>query len=343
MLGRWAWALLVPVVAAAGYAGFQLDWEHAHPTEPEAQASLLWRVSSEPSASAAPLRPLPSSLGLDQRKVRLGERLFQDPRLSRDNSIACASCHNVGMGGADGLPTSIGISGERTAVNSPTVFNSGFNSTQFWDGRAATVEEQIDGPLNHPDEMGTTWGEVIPKIADDPEYRVAFAELYPEGIRPDAVRDAIATYERSLITADSPFDRHLRGEADAISERAEAGLQLFTAYGCSSCHQGINLGGNLFQKFGVVVPRVKDIGSFQKADLGRFNATGREEDRFVFKVPSLRNVTLTAPYFHDGSVESLDEAVRLMGLHQLGRDLSDEEASLISEFLGTLAGELRRE
>lgn len=338
---RLAWALLGLPALAVAYVGFQLYSDPPPSSEPASHPSLLWRVSSEPSASSVPLRPLPASLELDEGKVRLGQRLFNDPRLSRGNTIACASCHNLAAGGTDGMPTSVGINGSRTNLNAPTVLNSGFNASQFWDGRAASLEEQIDGPLNHPDEMGTTWEEVIPKIEDDSDYRRAFAELYPNGIRPDAVRDAIAAYERSLVTANSPFDRYLRGETEAISKRAQAGYQLFTAYGCSSCHQGINVGGNLFQKFGTVMPRFKDIGSFKKADLGRYNVTGREEDRFVFKVPSLRNVTLTAPYFRDGSVESLDQAIRLMGLHQLGRELSDEELSLIAEFLGTLTGKLR--
>lgn len=336
---RAVWALIGVAAVAAGYFALQ---NPAHSPEhiSETAPSLLWGFSAEPSASAAALRPLPSTIELDERKVQLGKRLFHDPRLSREGSVACASCHDIGMGGADGLATSIGLDGARTAVNAPTVLNSGFNAAQFWDGRASTLEEQIDGPLSHPDEMGTSWEEVIAKLEAEAAYVEAFAELYPGGIGPDAVKDAIAAYERSLITPNAPFDRYLRGEEDAISERARAGYRLFTSYGCVSCHQGINIGGNLFEKFGVVVPRHKHVGYFKPADLGRYNVTGRDGDRFVFKVPSLRNVTLTAPYFHDGSAETLAEAIRQMGLHQLGRELSDEEVALLAEFLATLTGEI---
>lgn len=340
MDSRLGWALLSLPAVVAGYAAFLLYSERPLPPEPKARASLLWSISSEPSASAEPVRPLPVSLQFDERKVELGKRLFHDKRLSRDNSVSCSSCHDLEKTGTDGLATSVGVSGKRTALNAPTVFNSGFNSTQFWDGRAATLEEQIDGPLIHPDEMGTTWEEVIPKLAEDPDYPAAFAALYPNGIDPDAIRDAIATYERSLVTSDGPFDRYLRGDSEAISDRAQAGYRAFISNGCGTCHQGINLGGNLFEKFGTVMPRYKDIGSFKIGDLGRFNFTGREEDRFVFRVPPLRNVALTAPYFHDGSVNSLHDAIRLMARHQLGRELSDPEISVIAEFLETLTGEV---
>jgi cytochrome c peroxidase len=333
-------ALLALPALTAGYFWIQHGAEPSRPLDHGDKPSLLWQASSEPSASSALLRPIPVTVELDERKVRLGERLFHDPRLSRDRTIACASCHDLAKGGTDGLPISVGIRGQRTTLNAPTIFNSGFNAVQFWDGRAASLEEQVDGPLQHPAEMDMSWEEAIARIEEDPDYRRQFGELDPRGVTPDAVRDAIATYERSLITPDAPFDRYLRGQADAISERAQAGYRLFRSSGCGSCHQGINVGGNLFAKFGVVLPRFKDIGSFKNSDLGRFNVTGREEDRFVFKVPSLRNAALTAPYFHDGSVQSLPEAVRLMARHQLGRELPDAELLLVVEFLESLTGRL---
>jgi cytochrome c peroxidase len=288
-----------------------------------------------------PITPLPLHLPLDQRKVNLGHRLFLDPRLSHDNTLSCSSCHGLETGGADRRARSIGIGGAKGDINAPTVFNSGFSFRQFWDGRAATLEEQIDGPVNNPREMGSSWPEVVRKLRADPGYARAFPELYSEGIQAGNIKDAIATFERSLVTTNSRFDKFLRGDQPALTERELAGYQRFKAYGCIACHQGVNVGGNMFQKFGIAADYFTDRGNITKADLGRMNVTGLERDRYRFKVPSLRNVALTPPYFHDGSAATLPDAVNIMARYQLGRSLSPEDRDLIVAFLGTLTGEYK--
>ena len=288
---------------------------------------------------AEPITPLPLTMHLDPRKVDLGHRLFLDARLSRDNTISCASCHGLQTGGTDRRSRSIGIGGAQGDVNAPTVFNSGFNFRQFWDGRAATLEDQIEGPLNHPKEMGSAWPDVIRKLGDDPAYVTGFRALYPDGIQRANIKDAIATFERSLVTANSRFDKFLRGDKQALTDRERAGYLRFKDYGCVSCHQGVNVGGNMYQKFGVAADYFADRGNITKADLGRFNVTGMERDRFRFRVPSLRNVGVTPPYFHDGSAATLADAVSVMAKYQLGRPLSVEDRDLIVAFLFTLTGE----
>jgi cytochrome c peroxidase len=289
-----------------------------------------------PPSSAEPISPIPHSLALDARKVRLGKRLFDDPRLSRDNSVACASCHRLDRAGADGAARSVGIGGQLTGRNSPTVFNAVFNFAQFWDGRAATLEDQIDGPLQNSKEMASNWPAVIAKLAGDAEYRQAFESIYGE-IKAEHVKNAIAEFERSLTTPDSRFDRYLQGERNALTAEEAKGYELFKSYGCVACHQGVNVGGNLYQRFGIYValPRPEEA-----QDLGRMAVTGELEDFLVFKVPGLRNVARTAPYFHDGSVSTLEQAVVLMGKYQLGVIIPHGDVQLIVQFLRTLTGEL---
>ena len=284
--------------------------------------------------------PLPQPPELAPDKVALGEKLFFDKRLSADDSIACASCHDLARGGSDHVRVSRGVGGKPGTVNAPSVFNAALNFVQFWDGRAATLEEQVPGPVHNPLEMASSWGEVVPKLQKDAAYREAFAHLYLQGITDETVVDAIVTYERTLITPNSRFDRYLQGDKLAINAAEEAGYHRFLDFGCASCHQGALLGGNMYQRFGVM----GDVfaGKTQTlSDLGRFNVTGREEDRYVFKVPSLRNVALTAPYFHDGSAATLEEAVSIMARYQLGRELSGQDIASISAFLRTLTGEWR--
>ncbi len=284
------------------------------------------------------LLPLPAVAAPVAAKVELGRRLFFERRLSRDDSIACASCHDFSRGGADRLPTAVGIGRKAGTVNTPTVFNAGLNFVQFWDGRAASLEEQAAGPVHNPIEMGSNWAEVIGKLQQDSGYRNAFHELYPEGISGAAIVDAIASYERTLQTPNSRFDRYLRGDNAALNERERLGYRRFLDYGCASCHQGVLIGGNMYQRFGVIGDFFKDRPP-KKEDLGRFNVTGRAEDRHVFKVPGLRNVAVTAPYFHDGSALSLEEAVIVMGRYQLGRELAGDDVAAIAAFLRTLTGE----
>ncbi|PKO59986.1 MAG: cytochrome B6 [Betaproteobacteria bacterium HGW-Betaproteobacteria-13] len=291
---------------------------------------------------AEPISPLPTApRGADPLRAALGERLFHDPVLSVDYTISCASCHPLDRAGADGLPTSRGVGGALGTVNAPTVFNAGLNFAQFWDGRAATLEEQVAGPIHNPVEMGSNWSLVVERLNKGDDYRSLFAEVYPQGINAETIADALAAFERSLLTPGARFDQYLRGKTDALSADEIEGYARFKRLGCSSCHQGVNVGGNLFQRFGVMGDYFADKGMSTPADLGRFNVTGRQEDRYVFRVPSLRNVALTAPYFHDGSVEKLDDAVEIMARYQLGRTLSKEDRRLLVAFLHTLSGSFR--
>lgn len=294
---------------------------------------------SQPGPGREALLPLPPVPPLSPAKVALGRQLFLDKRLSKDDSVACASCHDLRRGGVDRLPASIGVAGQRGVINAPSVFNAALNFAQFWDGRADSLEDQVAGPVNNPVEMASNWSEVVGKLSQDADYQGAFGRLYPgRGITAESIADAIATYERTLLTPNSRLDRFLRGDATALSAAEVAGYRRFVDYGCVACHQGVNAGGNLFQRFGAVGRRPPGL-PIGPADLGRFNVTHREQDRHVFKVPSLRNVAVTGPYFHDGRVATLDEAVAVMGRAQLGRELSATDIKLIVAFLGTLTGE----
>lgn len=226
-------------------------------------------------------------------------------------------------------------------MNAPSVFNSGYSVRQFWDGRASTLEDQIEGPVHNQKELGSDWAQIIGKLAADPQLVTEFKAVYPEGIRPENIKDAIAAFERTLVTPNSRFDRYLKGNRDALSADEIKGYQLFRGYGCVSCHQGVNVGGNLFAKLGVMRDYFKERGGNVPANLGRYNVTGREEHKHVFKVPSLRNVAVTGPYFHDGSVETLEEAVLLMGRHQLDVAISQQDVVLIVKFLHALTGQHR--
>ena len=289
------------------------------------------------------IKPLPLKLDLNLKWVTLGDRLFHDTRLSQDNSISCASCHQLSLGGTDRQPRSTGVGGVRGGIKAPTVYNSGFNFVQFWDGRANTLEEQAAGPVHNPREMASNWPEVIRKLSADPEMVEAFAELFPDGITSQAIVSAIAEFERSLVTANSRFDRWLRGDDAAIDSFELRGYQLFKGYGCISCHQGVNAGGNLYAYMGAMGDYFADRGrKVAEADLGRFNVTKKVEDKHFFKVPSLRLAAINPPYFHDGSVSKLSEAVRVMGRYQLGRDIPQDEVAAIAAFLYTLVGEHRR-
>lgn len=283
----------------------------------------------------APLPPVPA---LPPNKVALGRKLFHDPRLSGDNSISCASCHDLSAAGVDRRQFPVGIRGQNGNINTPTVFNASLNIAQFWDGRAKTLEDQALGPIHNPVEMGSNLREVIGKLNADKEYPHAFRQIYPDGINAANISDAIANFERTLLTHNSRFDRHLLGEKGSVTPDEIEGYQRFVNYGCASCHQGAGVGGNMFQRFGVMDDffRGREI---TKADLGRFNVTGDEADRHVFKVPSLRNVAATAPYFHDGSAATLEKAIEVMGLFQLGKALSSEDVRLIASFLRSLNGE----
>ena len=298
--------------------------------------AMLAAASQEMVMTGEPIAPLPTAAPADPAKVRLGERLFRDVRLSRDSKLACSSCHKLDQGGDDGQARSIGADGQPLAFNTPTVLNAALSFRLNWRGNFRTLEEQAEFVLLDPRLMGTSWPALISKLREDQAYRDAFDSLYGRPPERLLVLDALVAFERSLVTAGAPFDRYLRGESDAIGPEEKRGYELFKSHGCVACHQGVNVGGNLFQRFGIFDdPAV--VGPTTEADLGRFALTGKDEDRAVFRVPSLRNVAETAPYFHDGRVATLERAVAEMGRTQLGRTLPPREVELIVRFLRTLS------
>lgn len=291
-----------------------------------------------------PIAPIPFQLELDQRKVDLGEALFHDVRLSKDNENACSSCHDLDNGGDDGLVKSRGLAGKAGKRNTLTIFNATLNFRPTWDGRFASSEQQVEAAIHDPTVMGETWPAIIGKLAQDKALSQAFASLYPQGMQPQTITDAIVVYERSLTTPNARFDKFLRGDATALSADELEGYRLFKTYGCASCHQGVNVGGNMFQVFGVLgTPGdyFRSHGSAADPDFGLYNITKVEEDKFVFRVPSLRNVALTAPYFNDGSAATLTDAVDAMAKYQLGRQIPARDNALIVAFLRTLTGEYK--
>lgn len=296
-------------------------------------------VSAKTPFRSEPITPIPSEHGQPQNKVDLGRLLFNDVRLSRGNKLACASCHQLAQGGDDGLKTSITNTGQPDFINAPTVFNSRFNFRQTWRGQFRELELQAEGDIRNPRHGNIDWNELLPKLKSITEYKTAFSKIYSEGITRETVLELLATYERSLITPDSKFDRYLNGDVSALSGNEKEGYQLFKSHGCIACHQGVNVGGNVFQKFGLFDDYFKKRGNITKADYGRYNVTGKESDKFVFRVPSLRNVEVTAPYLHDGSIKDLKEVVDIMARYQLGTALPEESIELIVEFLKTLTGE----
>ena len=287
------------------------------------------------------LDPIVPVEGLDQDRVMLGARLYHDPNLSGDGTVSCASCHAVPDGGDDGAVSSTGIGGQVGPINSPTTLNSHLNFVQFWDGRAASLEEQAAGPVANPSEMGSSIEAAVAYLQSEPTYVDAFTRSFGGTIDQASITTAIADYERTLTTPNSPFDRWLAGDDAAMSEQAVAGLTTFLDTGCTSCHRGAGVGGTSYEKMGVVHNYFERRGGeLTAADMGRFNVTQSESDRHKFKVPLLRNVALTAPYFHDGSAETLAEAVETMAYVQLGRELTAEQTSSLVAFMEALSGEI---
>jgi len=307
---------------------------------PSLPAALLLACAPALAAPAQePIQPVPQSLRQDPAKAALGRRLFSDTLLSANNRVSCASCHDVARGGADRRGVSLGLDGKPAALNAPTVLNAALNFKQFWNGRADTLEAQIGQVVENPAEMGSRWPDVVRKVQQDPQYRSGFAAAYKDGVTRANIEHALASFERTLITPNSRFDRYLRGEHNAISAAERAGYARFKQYGCIACHQGVNVGGNMFQKFGVMADYAARGAAGKPAappDPGRYAVTGSEEDKYVFKVPSLRNVARTAPYFHDGSAATLEQAIDIMFKYQLGRPGSAEDKALIAQFLATL-------
>ena len=283
--------------------------------------------------ASEPIKPIPQTISYDKTKAELGKLLFFDPILSKDKSVACISCHDFEHGGADPRPVSIGVNGKKGSVNSPTVYNAIFNFTQFWNGRAKDLNEQLEGPLHNPVEMAMSNEEIEKRLNNSKFYKKLFKKIYKKNrIEYYMIKDVIVEFEKALTTPNAKFDKFLRGETK-LSTKEYKGYVLFKRLGCIICHNGINIGGNSFQKIGSVIPIRKKLNN------DRYQITKNPEDRFVYRVPTLRNITLTAPYFHDGSVKTLKEAINIMAYHNLGFRLNQKEQNLILAFLHTLTGE----
>ncbi len=317
-----------------------------------AGVAALMLAGQAAAFEALPARPpVPADNPLSAAKIELGKMLYLDPRLSRDGTVSCNSCHNVMTNDTDNRPVSVGVKGQKGGRSAPTVFNAAFLSAQFWDGRAATLEDQAKGPILNPIEMGMpSEAAVLERLGRIPGYVTRFAEVFgAEGsLTYDNVAKAIAAYERTLITPNSPFDRYLRGDKAALSPEAQRGMKLVQSVGCTACHNGPNFSGpanlpvgqGFFQKF----PTFSDNSYVRKYDLmsdtGLHSVTQKDADKHMWRVPTWRNVALTAPYFHNGSVQTLDEAVRVMAKTQLNKDLKDQEVRAIVAFLNALTGEI---
>jgi cytochrome c peroxidase len=283
---------------------------------------------------AEPIRPLPARPAADPARAALGRALFHDLRLSRDNTQTCASCHQLDHGGAEARALSPGAG--QTQRNAPSVYNSSYNFRQTWIGRYSGIDGVLEHVMASAPGAPAAWDIVASRLTGDAVINAHFNRVYGEDVSAALAKDALAHYLKLLVTP-SRFDRYLRGDKDALSAAEKNGYAKFKGYGCVSCHQGINVGGNMYQKFGAM--REPAAGAPIAADQGRFELTGQAADRHMFRVPSLRNVALTAPYFHDGSVATLDEAVGAMFKYQLGRDAPQADQRLIVLFLQSLNGE----
>ena len=315
----------LPLLVATGPAG--------------AQDNLLEtaRATFKPIPEAPPAVP---GVEATADRVELGKMLYFEPRLSESHTISCNSCHIVGLGGVDMMETSLGHRWQHGGRNAPTVLNAVFNTAQFWDGRAKDLEQQAGGPMVNPVEMATTHQHVVEQLSGIPGYVAVFQKAFPNDPKPlniKNVEDAIALFEATLITPNAPFDRYLKGDENALSAEQKEGLRLFMDNGCSGCHNGINVGGGMYAPFGVVEKPGADI--LPPNDKGRFQVTKTVEDEYVFKVPTLRNIALTPPYFHSGKSWDLRQAVGVMGASQLGIQLTDDQVDKITAFLHSLTGE----
>ena len=317
-------------VESAGQAAPAMD-DAAANTLRQTASSLFGAIPEPPSEVSG--RPVTAE------RVELGRMLFFEPRLSRSHVITCNTCHSIGTGGADNVPASVGHGWQRGPRNSPTVFNAVFNAAQFWDGRAADLAEQAGGPVQASVEMNSTPELVVETLSSIPRYVELFGEAFPEsgGITFEDVTIALEAFETTLVTPNAPFDRWIGGDDSAMTATEVEGLQLFFETGCASCHNGVNFGGQTYFPFGVLARPGADI--LPEGDKGRFEVTATATDEYVFRASPLRNVELTAPYFHSGQVWDLEQAVAIMGTSQLGREISEDEAEKIAAFLRTLTGE----
>jgi cytochrome c peroxidase len=308
---HWRWSAVICV----------LIWGGLQPS-PAPSQPLGQPFESSGATAEEPISPIPAPPTIDPPKVRLGERLFRDPRLSRDNSRSCSSCHDLGTNGATMREHDAGLDGSSLPLNTPTVFNAALSFRFGWEGKLRTLESDIKASLENPQIMDMSVSKLAEKLAADPNMRREFTAVYGSGPDGRNIVDAIASFERTLVTPGSRFDRWLAGDAGALSATELDGYRLFKSLGCVSCHQGVNIGGNLFERHGIFHPL----------------ASPQPE---ILRVPSLRNVATTPPYFHDGSAQTLDDAVRKMGLAQLNSTLTDQQVNTIVAYLQTLTGNRR--
>lgn len=344
----------------AGVSPAEKDAQLAMIRTLRAEASPGYDDPDDPLLARAVLPIVDTSGSLDPAKIELGRKLYHDTRLSVDNTLSCASCHGLDMGGSDEAVSSTGVEDQKGPINSPTVFNAVYAVAQFWDGRAEDLQAQAAGPVENPIEMGDKWEDVVVELAQDPEFVAEFMAVYgPEGWTPeqlpepaedgslvapaeltaDALTDAIAVFEMTLVTPNSPFDRWLKGEADAMSADAVAGWEIFDAKGCDTCHAGQAMGQTSFEKMGVAENYFAKRGNPTDVDKGRMGVTEDPADEHHFKVPTLRNIALSWPYFHDGATRDLAGAVRTMGEVQREHELNEDEITKVVAFLESLTGE----
>jgi len=311
-----------------------LDWINKTRAEHYADASLPEDLRK------AVIQPLPKTHSQDAAKVALGKKLFNDKRLSKDNTISCASCHAMDKGGTDQEPVATGVDKQKGPINSPTVFNAMYNVKQFWDGRAKDLQDQAAGPVENPIEMAEKWDNVVKKLQADTAFKAEFEKVYTDGLSKKNITHAIAVFEETLITPNSRFDKYLGGDKSALTTDEECGWRFFQDNACATCHCGKAMGGQSFEIMG----RKKDYfalrgGKKTKEDNGLFNFTKKESDKYKFKVPTLRNIEITFPYFHDASAKDLQTAVQMMADVQSGKALTEDQTVKIVAFLKTLTGE----
>lgn len=333
-------------------------FRHLHwgskPDEQEKVALLNWIREARkmslpketPNVDADRLvQPIPGSIATDEAKVALGHDLYFDGRLSGDGSIQCHTCHQLDKGGVDRLDTSTGIDGKKGPINAPTVFNAAFNFVQFWDGRAADLADQAKGPPTNPVEMGShSWDDIVARFEMDEEFKKEFLKEYPQ-VTKETLTHAIGEYEKTLITPNSDFDRYLKGDKTALTEQQVRGYELFKQHKCDTCHTGVAMGGQSYEYMGLYGDYFKDRGTpLTDADEGRFAQTKDPFDMHRFKVPTLRNIALTAPYFHDASAKELKDAVSAMLKYQSNvQQPAQKDVEDITSFLESLTGEFKGE
>lgn len=316
-----------------------LDWVKQH------RAQFYPNELAAAEFKNEPIRPIPDSVAVDAAKVQLGKELYHDTRLSGDGTISCASCHAIETAGVDNHQFSDGIGGQLGGINAPTSYNSVFNFVQFWDGRAATLAEQAAGPPLNPVEMGSkSFDEIAARLSADADFNKRFLASYPEGLNEKTITDAIAEYEKTLLTPNSPFDRYLKGDKGAMTAEQIEGYAIFKDYKCATCHAGVNMGGLSYEMMGQRANYFQDReinakSGLTDSDNGRWAQTKVERDRYRFKTPTLRNVSLTWPYYHDGSVATLEKAIEMMAEYQVGRKMPEAEIAKVKTFLDAQTGQ----